>query len=168
MTPTKHNQCNDVLRAPEGDPNCEDLHICRENGEVWSFWTPTAEEIAAIVKGGPIALRVAGATHPPLSLHVMVPDYKANEGKTTDPAQILALYEANRERCNALVAITKRAISALVKATGHKHQPLYDEFLDLATLNSFQDDIVRELVPGEEKKAAESADNVRTNETAPE
>lgn len=145
MTPTKHAHCNDVLRAPAGDSNCDDLHICREDGHVWSFWTPNAEEIAAIVKGGEIALRVAGATHPPLSIHVMTPDYKARAGATSDPAEIMALYEANCERCNAIFRIAKKAVAALAKATGREHMPLIDELLDLMHLNSEPDKIVREL-----------------------
>lgn len=116
---------------------------------MWSFWNPNPEEIAAIVKGGPIALRVAGETHPPLSLHVMVPDHKANEGKVTDPAEVLALYEANRERCNTIFSIAKRAIAELAKATGNKNQALYDEFIDLVSLNIVKDEVVRELKSAE-------------------
>lgn len=147
MTPTKHTLCNDVLRAPAGVENCQDLHIAREDDYLWSFWTPDPEELAAIVKGGPIALRVAGETHPPLSLHVMTPDYKESVGKTTDPAEVFALYEANRERCNTIFGIAKRAIAELAKATGNKHQALYDEFIDLVSLNIVKDEVVRELKP---------------------
>lgn len=147
MSPIKHSICNDVLHAPGGDKDCVDLHIYRHDGRVWSFWTPSPEELAAIVKGGAIALCVVGETHPPLSVNVLTPDYKANEGKTTDPAEIFALYEANRARCNAIFGIAKRAISALAKATGNKHQPLYDEFIDLVALNMVKDEVVRELEP---------------------
>lgn len=154
MTPTKHTLCNDVLRAPAGVENCQDLHIAREEGHVWSFWNPDPEELAAIVKGGPIALRVAGETHPPLSLHVMTPDYKESMGKTTDPAEIMALYQANRERCNTIFGIAKRAIVELAKATGNKHQSLYDEFIDLVSLNIVKDEVVRELKPQPEPPTA--------------
>ena len=83
------------------------------------------------------------------SLHVMVPDHKANEGKVTDPAEVFALYEANRERCNTIFGIAKRAITELAKAPGNKHQSLYDEFLDLVSLNIVKDEVVRELKGGD-------------------
>lgn len=145
MSPIKHSICNDVLHAPGGDKDCADLHIYRHDGRVWSFWTPSPEELAAIVKGGAIALCVVGETHPPLSMNVMVPDHKAMEGTVTDPAEIHALYAANRERCNTIFSIAKRAISALAKATGNKNQEIYDDFLDIMTLNTFPDEVVRDL-----------------------
>lgn len=149
MTPIQHTHCNDILRAPEGDTECEDLHIRREDGHVWSFWTPNKEELAAIVKGGTIALAVAGQTHPPLSLRVMVPDYNVVRPVLTDPAEINALYEANRERCFAMTSIAKRAIAALVKAAGKGHEALLNEFLDLLSFNSSKDEVVRDLKGGE-------------------
>ena len=148
MTPIKYAHCNDVLRAPEGDDNCEDLHICREDGQVWSFWTPNAEELAAIVKGGEIALRVQGATHPPLSLHVMSPGMQARAGQVTDPEEIKAIFAANTARCQAMLSIAKRAIAELVTATGNQHEALVNEFLDLITLNQCEGEVVRELKGG--------------------
>lgn len=150
MTPIKHNHCNDVLRAPEGDANCEDLHICREDGQVWSFWKPNAEELAAIVKGGEIALCVQGTTHPPLSINVMFPGMQARAGQVTDPEEIKAIFDANTARCNALLRIAKKAIAELVGATGNQHESLINEFLDLITLNQRAGEVVRELKGGEE------------------
>lgn len=148
MTPVKHKLCNDVLRAPAGDSNCQDLPIMREQDTVWSFWKPTAEELAAIVKGGEIALCVHGQTHPPLLVGAVTTDYK---GTTTDPSEIMALYEANRERCNAIFVIAKKAVALLVKATGREHMPLADELIDLTRLNSEPDKVVRELAKGGEQ-----------------
>jgi len=149
MTPIKHAHCNDVLRTPEGHPDCEDLHICRQETSVWSFWKPDAEELAAIVKGGEIALCVQGATHPPLSIHVMSPDMQARAGQVTDPDEIRAIYEANTARCNALLRIAKKAIAELVAATGNQHESLINEFVDLITLNQCAGEVVRESKGGD-------------------
>lgn len=143
MTPIQHPLCNDVLKAPAGDETCDDLHICRENGEVWSFWRPNAEELAAIVTGGSIALRVAGQTHPPLSLHVITPEERTKTEPT--PETIKALYEANRDRCRALVTIMKKAVAVLSKETGDKHMAIIDQFLDLLSLNSGKCEVVRDV-----------------------
>jgi hypothetical protein len=151
MIPIKHPLCNDVLRAPEGDDTCDDLHIAREGNEVWSFWTPNAEELAAIVTGGVIALRVAGQTHPPLSLHVMTPEVDRRKCETAD--EIKAVYEANRVRCNALLRITKRVVAELVKATGDQHEAIVNEFVDLMAFNVGKCEVVRNLEEPEPTKA---------------
>jgi hypothetical protein len=141
MTPIKHPLCNDVLHAPPGDDNCTDLHICREDGEVWSFWQPNTEELAAIVSGGAIALRVAGPTHPPLILHAMTPETRDPREKTNDEVRVI--YEANRARCRKLVDLMKAVIFELAKVTGRKHEPLFNEFLDLMALNLEGNEVVR-------------------------
>jgi hypothetical protein len=143
MKHIKHPLCNDVLHAPPGDENYIDLHICREDGNIWSFWQPNAEELAAIVSGGAIALRVASTTHPPLILHAMTPEQRDTREKTNDEVRVI--YEANRARCGKLVALMKVAIAELANATGRKHEPLFNEFLDLIALNSDKNEIVRAL-----------------------
>lgn len=141
MSPIQHPLCNDVLRAPAGDEDCDDLHISRENGEVWSFWRPDPEELAAIIMGGAVALRVAAPTHPPLSLHVMTPEERDKREKTND--EIKAIYEANRARSQALVTIMKKAVTVLANLPGEKHMPIVDEFLDLMLLNTGKCEVVR-------------------------
>lgn len=141
MTPIQHPLCNDVLRAPVGDKDCDDLHISRENGEVWSFWRPNPEELSAIIMGGAVALRVAAPTHPPLSVHVMTPENRDKREKTND--EIKAIYESNRERTKALVILMKNAITALAKEKGEKHVPIVDQFLDLLSLNAGKCEVVR-------------------------
>jgi hypothetical protein len=143
MTPIQHPLCNDVLRAPAGDDNCNDLHICRENGEVWSFWRPNPEELAAIITGGAIALRVVAPTHPPLLLHVMTPEERITGEKTND--EIKAIYEANRARSQSLVTIMKKAVAVLAKLPSEKHMGIVDEFLDLMSLNTGKCEVVRDL-----------------------
>jgi hypothetical protein len=142
MTPIKHPLCNDVLKAPAGDDNCDDLHICRENGEVWSFWRPNSEELAAIITGGAVALRVAAPTHPPLSVHVMTPEERNKREKTND--EIKAIYEANRARTQALVKIMKQAVAVLA-TLGGKHMLIVDSFLDLMALNTGKCEVVRDV-----------------------
>lgn len=152
MSPIKHPLCNDVLRAPAGDTDCDDLHISREGDEVWSFWRPDPEELAAIIMGGAVALRVASPTHPPLSLHVMTPEERDKREKTND--EIKAIYEANRARSQALVTIMKQAVAALAKETGEKHVQIVDQFIDLLSLNTGKCEVVRN-VPDYEPESTE-------------
>ena len=143
MNTIQHPLCNDVLKAPAGDDNCDDLHVCRENGEVWSFWKPNQEELAAIITGGAIALRVASPTHPPLSVHVMTPEERIKGEKTND--EIMAIYEANRARTLALVKLMKQAVAAIAKLPGDKHMQIVDGFLDLMALNTGKCEVVRDV-----------------------
>lgn len=151
MTPIKIPLCNDVLLAPPGDDNCADLHIFRdrEANEVWSFWRPNTEELAAIVMGGAIALHVTNPTHPPLAVCVLTPEQRDPCEKTDDEVRVV--YEANRERTRKLVALMKVTISELAKSTGEKHRALFDEFLDLMVLNTGKCELVRDLNPEPEK-----------------
>jgi len=150
MTPIKHPLCNDVLRAPEGDETCDDLHISREGNEVWSFWTPNAEELAAIVTGGAIALRVAGTTHPPLSIHVMTPEERVKA--TATPEAIKAIYEANRVRTKVLVRLMRKALAIIATLPGDKTMQIIDEFLDLMEFNTGKCEVVRDLPEPEPTK----------------
>lgn len=75
MKPTQTAQCNDVLKAPRGATieECRPLAIVRgeyPNGQkvVASFWTPDAEELAALNRGEPVQLIVWGVTMPPVYL----------------------------------------------------------------------------------------------------
>jgi hypothetical protein len=142
MTPIQHPLCNDVLRAPAGDDNCDDLHISRMGNDVWSFWRPNQEELAAIIMGGAVALRVAAPTHPPLSVHVMTPEERDKGEKTND--EIKAIYEANRERTKALVKLMKQAVAVLA-TLGGKHMLIVDSFLDLMALNTGKCEVVRDV-----------------------
>jgi hypothetical protein len=126
-----------------GSEMCIRDSISREGNEVWSFWRPSQEELAAIITGGAIALRVAGQTHPPLSLHVMTPEGYRRKCETAE--EIKAVYEANRVRCNALLRITKQAVAVLSKETGDKHMAIIDQFLDLLSLNSGKCEVVRDV-----------------------
>lgn len=143
MTPFKHPWCDDVLKAPEGDDTCGDLHIARIDNAVMSFWKPSAEELANLVVGGSVGLLVEGRTHPPLSVNVMTPEGERRKAQTAD--EIKAVYEANRVRCDALLRITKRVVAELVKATGDKHEAIVSEFLDLMAFNTGESVAVRDL-----------------------
>jgi hypothetical protein len=77
MRRTQHPSNNDVLGAPPGMTveECNALPITRidyPNGlrAVASYWQPTQQEIALLVKGMPVRLLVLGDTHPPLLLGV--------------------------------------------------------------------------------------------------
>jgi hypothetical protein len=77
MRPTQHPTNNAVLRAPPGSTldECKPLAITRVRYAdglpgVWSYWTPTADERAAIAAGAPVRLGVLGETHPPVHIGV--------------------------------------------------------------------------------------------------
>lgn len=77
MTPIQHPSNNDVLGAPPGVAidECRALYITRvmfNNGmpAVWSFWSPSEAERAAIAAGAPIRFSCWGMTHPPVALGV--------------------------------------------------------------------------------------------------
>ena len=64
------------LTCPEDMPECGELTamIARDEHErpyVVSFWKPTREEVIALVRGGGIALSIAGSKHPPVALGVL-------------------------------------------------------------------------------------------------
>jgi hypothetical protein len=152
MTPHKHTLCNDVLKAPIGDENCDDLHIMRDDQSVWSFWKPNAEELAAIVQGGSVALRVCGRTHPPLSIHATTPE---NEGaKAITEAEGQVIDRAIREQFDRLMKITKSAFSTWTRqgTDTPERRKLVDQFLDLVTINRGAGEVIRS-VPVDEPEA---------------
>lgn len=154
MTPTKHPNCNDVLKAPIGSENCEDLHIQRDDDSIWSFWRPSAEELAAIVMGGEIAVRVMENTYPPVWIGAMIP---SKERKTAlSPEESRAISDTIRERHRSLMTLTKRAMSMLAKAgtTTPERQRLFDQFLDMATINHASGEVVRDPVEVHAEPAA--------------
>jgi hypothetical protein len=134
-----------ILRKPDGmtEEDCRDLHICRAGGYVWSFWTPNAEELAALVVGGSVALSIMGETHPPLSVHATLPTEPFSRALTVEES--MALSRTTRERNQALMDITKRIVAAWVRTSpdGPERRRLVDEFLDLATLNHGFNEVVR-------------------------
>jgi len=168
MEPIKHPHCNTILRKPDGmtEDECRDLHICRQNGCVWSFWKPNDEELAALVVGGSVALLIMGETHPPLSIHAALPTEPFNGALTVEES--LALSRTIRERNQALMDITKRIVAAWVRtsADSPERRRLVDEFLDLSTLNHGLNEIVR-AVPvhewAEQTIAATDAERYRTD-----
>lgn len=160
MKPTKHPQCNDVLRAPAGSTDCDDLHIRREDGEVWSFWEPNTEELAAMALGGPVMLRVCGSTHPPLSLHVMQPE--AGQTVQVPEANFRHLYDYSIAQGRRLLNFAKRTLSAWTRdnAGGTERQKFLDELLDM--MNEWKGgEIVKEQTePNEELTARLEMANV--------
>jgi hypothetical protein len=78
MIRTQHKSNNGVLGAPvgwdQGELPCGALPIthseCEGKPVVISYWTPTAEELAQLNAGAPVALWVIGKTMPPVSLTV--------------------------------------------------------------------------------------------------
>jgi hypothetical protein len=143
MTPHQHPLCNSVLKAPEGDTECQDLHVMRANGYVWSFWQPNAEELAALVMGGSIALAIQGVTHPPLSVNATTPPDTG--AKAVTPEESAAITEAVRGRYNSLVKVAKRMAAMLAKQTADspERRQLLDAFVDLVTMNHGANEIVR-------------------------
>ena len=144
MTPHEHSLCNDVLKAPPGDDECLDLHIAREDQFVWSFWKPDPEELAALVMGGSVALRVCGRTHPPLCIMATTPEGETSKECTPHEDQVVA--RAIHARYQALISITKRALATWAKETAETpdRTALTDEFLDLLLLNRSKSEVVRE------------------------
>jgi hypothetical protein len=74
MNSTQHSTCNRVLAPPKGDDNCRPLPVTDTDfygvRTVCSFWLPTADELALLNTGKPVALFVMGSTHPPLYVGV--------------------------------------------------------------------------------------------------
>lgn len=155
MTPHQHTLCNDVLRAPAGDDNCDDLHIRREGGYVWSFWTPNAEELAALVMGGSVALAVRGETHPPLSINATTPPAQIT-ARTVTPEQATVITDALRGRYSSLVKVAKSMAAMLAKRTTDtpERAALFDRMIDLVTMNVGPGEVVRG-VPDDEPTATE-------------
>lgn len=76
MHPIRHPTNDTAFHPPEGvsEEECQTLYATTGelNGHrcVWSFWTPTADELAALNAGRPVILGVWGDTHPPVYLGV--------------------------------------------------------------------------------------------------
>lgn len=78
MRKTQHPTNNAVLGAPawwdQGELPCGALPITRTEVDgvpaVVSYWTPSAQELAALNAGKPVALWVVGQTMPPVALEV--------------------------------------------------------------------------------------------------
>lgn len=78
MNRTQHPSNNAVLGAPAGwdqaELPCGALPITRTqvggSPAIVSYWTPSAEELAQLAAGAPVALWVIGSTMPPVSLTV--------------------------------------------------------------------------------------------------
>lgn len=91
MNPTRTSYCNDTLLAPKGHPDCGDLPIFRDEISVWSFWMPEPPELAALNRGGTVALRIQGTTHPPLSIMATNPDGPENRSPIPTGIQLIAI-----------------------------------------------------------------------------
>lgn len=152
MTPIKHPNCNETLLAPIGSENCEDLPIQRTEDSVWSFWKPSGEELAAIIVGGEIALRVVGATHPPVWIGAMTPTevrhVAGNEAEAT------ALFLATRDRLAEMRSLMKRTISAWCGGRENERQKLADEFLDVMMRNHERGQVVEDIKEASAEPAA--------------
>lgn len=163
MNPIKHPLCNDVLRRPPDmtEEECGDLHICREDAAVWSFWNPNAEELAALVMGGSVALRVMGQTHPPLSIMATTPT--EDTAKQTTPAENAVIDTAIRGRHVALIKLTKRIVAAWVKSSDDNllRRTLTDQFLDMMSVNTGKGEVIREVVAGDEPDTVTERDAAR-------
>ena len=75
MKPVELENPDVVLRGPADMPECGDLTaiMVSENGYPGfvSLWKPSQAELAALMKGGAVALSVVGRSHPPVALGVM-------------------------------------------------------------------------------------------------
>ena len=75
MTPIRAPSATHNLVAPgnwDSDKRgeCGDLPATYEDGVFYSYWMPTAEEIAEIMSGTPVRLGIVGSSHPPVSVDV--------------------------------------------------------------------------------------------------
>ena len=66
MSPIRTPACNGTLVAP----GCADLPVAWGDGFVCSYWTPDAEDLAALNAGLPLRLSFQGRTHPPVAVEV--------------------------------------------------------------------------------------------------
>lgn len=160
MTPIRHPHCNDVLRKPDGitEEECRDLHIRRDDGYVWSFWTPSPEELLAINRGGTVALAVMGTTHPPLMIHACHP-HEAKEHNVS-PDEYTHRMEALNGRLNRLLALTKKIVSAWTGNRENERPALTDRLLDMMSANRADGSIV-EVVPADDAVEAMKGDIAR-------
>jgi hypothetical protein len=69
---------NFIYRAPQGMPDCLDLHVHVTDTDgmriITSAWIPTPEEVKRIAAGQPVYLHVYGHGHPVVSMSVPVDD----------------------------------------------------------------------------------------------
>lgn len=82
MSPVEFEGQSLLLGPPPGTPRgeCGALPVLIEEGGTFgrtycSYWKPSAEELAALVAGGHVRLRVRGNGHPPVSVDVPPPGY---------------------------------------------------------------------------------------------
>lgn len=67
-------EANRTLSPPRGMDNCEPLPIFTDGKICVSCWLPTAEELEAIMNGGPVYLLIwSGQTQPPACVTAMSP-----------------------------------------------------------------------------------------------
>ena len=75
MKPVKLENPDVVLRGPADMPECGDLTaiMVSENGYPGfvSLWKPSQAELAALMKGGTVAIHIVGMSHPPVAVGVM-------------------------------------------------------------------------------------------------
>ena len=75
MKPVELENPDVVLRGPADMPECCDLTaiMVSENGYPGfvSLWKPSQSELAALMKGGTVAIHIVGMSHPPVALGVM-------------------------------------------------------------------------------------------------
>lgn len=95
MNPIKHPSNTRELGAPKGWNEAlpvEPLGITDQliSGVpcVWSFWTPDADELAAINAGNPVILSIVGTTMPPALLLVAADHPPAVQRPATVPAAV--------------------------------------------------------------------------------
>lgn len=66
MTPIRTNACNVTFTAPD----CADLPALVEDGLIYTYWRPNAEELAAINAGLPVRLVIVSPAQPPVCIDV--------------------------------------------------------------------------------------------------
>jgi len=156
VNPIQHPACNDVLRRPPGttEEECGDLHIMRNDTQVWSFWRPSAEELLALNAGGAVGLIVEGRTHPPLSICATHPtDNPA--ARVPDPSEYQHRMEALNQRAIAMTKIAKEAVALIAKgeATEKQTDALANRLPDMLAANPCDGSVVRDRFGADERDA---------------
>jgi hypothetical protein len=154
MNPIQHPACNDILRRPPGttEEECGDLHIMRNDTQVWSFWKPSAEELLALNAGGTVGLIVEGRTHPPLSICATHPTEDPGQ-RVTDPSEYQQRMEALNQRVGAVTKIAKEAVALIAKgeATEKQTDDMVNRLLDMLQPTPCDGSIVRDRFPSDQK-----------------
>ena len=75
MKPVELENPDIVLRGPADMPECGNLTAVKVNENGYpgfvSLWKPSRAELAALMKGGAVAIHIVGMSHPPVALGVM-------------------------------------------------------------------------------------------------